>query len=96
MNKINWTVRFSKENKAFYFRLLLSVAVPVLGYFGLKFEDLTSWGSVFDVLVKALANPYVLGLTVVNVLNVIPDPTTKGFGDSYRALSYESPADDSE
>ena len=94
MNKINWTVRFSKENKAFYLRLLLAVAVPVLGYFGLKFEDLTSWGAVGEILVKAIANPYVLGLVVANVLNIIPDPTTKGFGDSERALGYEVPKED--
>ena len=94
MQNINWKIRFNKENKAFIARFLLAISIPVLGYFGLKFEDLTSWNAVGEILLKALANPYVLGLVVVNVLNIIPDPTTQGLGDSKQALTYEAPKAD--
>lgn len=89
MTKINWKIRFTTKNKAFLARLALAVFVPILTYFGLKAEDLTTWPAVLNLLVSALANPYVLGFTIVNILNVIPDPTTKGLSDSENALGYD-------
>nr|DAR66451.1 MAG TPA: holin [Caudoviricetes sp.] len=91
MNKINWKIRFTAKNKAFMFRVALAIALPVLAYFGIKFEDLKDWGSVGSLLVKFLSNPYLIGLTLVNIANLVPDPTTKGFGDSEQALNYEAP-----
>ena len=92
MNKINWKVRF--KNRAFWQRLALALALPILAYFGIKFEDLTSWGAVFGLLGKFISNPYLVGLTVFNALNIVPDPTTAGYGDSARALGYEKPSQD--
>lgn len=92
MNKINWKVRF--KNKQFVTRLALALGLPILAYFGIKFEDLTSWGAVFSLLGKFASNPYLIGLTIANVLNIIPDPTTAGFGDSKRALNYYEPHND--
>jgi len=89
MNKINWKVRF--KNRAFVTRFALALVLPILAYFGIKFEDLTSWGAVFGLLGKFVSNPYLVGLTVFNALNIVPDPTTTGLGDSTRALEYEEP-----
>lgn len=94
MNKINWSVRFTLKNKAFMTRLALAIALPILTYFGLNFQDLTSWGAVFSLLGKFASNPYLIGLTIANVLNIVPDPTTAGFGDSKRALNYYEPNND--
>ena len=94
MNKINWSVRFTLKNKAFMTRLALAIALPILTYFGLNFQDLTSWGAVFSLLGKFASNPYLIGLTIANVLNIVPDPTTSGFGDSKRALNYYEPHND--
>ena len=94
MNKINWSVRFTLKNKAFMTRLALAIALPILTYFGLNFQDLTSWGAVFSLLGKFASNPYLIGLTIANVLNIVPDPTTAGFGDSKRALKYYEPHND--
>ncbi|UVX34558.1 MAG: holin [Bacteriophage sp.] len=91
MKKINWKVRFSKDNLTFILRFIGALAVPILAYFGLKFEDITSFDALLDVLVRAVSNPYVLGLTVINALNMIPDPTTKGITDSENALNYTEP-----
>ena len=91
MKKINWKVRFSKDNLTFILRFIGALAVPILAYFGLKFEDITSFDALLDVLVRAVSNPYVLGLTVINALNMIPDPTTKGIADSEKALNYTEP-----
>lgn len=88
MNKINWKIRFSKENKVFLSRVFVSVFIPILVYYGLQVQDLTSWGAVFSLLGKAVSNPFVIGMAVINFINVIPDPTTKGFSDSANALTY--------
>ncbi|WP_438832343.1 phage holin [Streptococcus pluranimalium] len=88
---INWKVRFNKSNKTFLARFLLAIFVPILTYFGLEAQDLTTWQAVLELLVKAISNPYVVGFTVVNIINVLPDPTTTGLSDSDQALDYTEP-----
>ncbi|HET1214384.1 TPA: holin [Streptococcus pneumoniae] len=68
--------------------------LPILAYFNLKLEDLVSWGVILDLLGKFFVNPYLVGLTIVNILNIIPDPTTSGISDSKRALEYQEPSED--
>lgn len=92
--KINWSIRFNAKNKAFLYRVALAIALPILTYFGINFQDLTSWDAVFNLFGKFVSNPYLVGLTIVNILNIIPDPTTKGLSDSERALSYTKPYED--
>ena len=87
--KINWKVRF--KNPMFYVQLVLSVLTPILAYSGLTATDLTTWATLGDVLGQALSNPYVLSLVIVSVYNALVDPTTVGFGDSARALTYDTP-----
>lgn len=86
---INWKVRF--KNPVFIAQLGLSIFVPILGYFGLTAQDLTSWAMIFDLIVKAISSPYVVGTIVVSVWNSLSDPTTKGLGDSARAKTYTKP-----
>ncbi|MDL2250782.1 phage holin [Lachnospiraceae bacterium OttesenSCG-928-J05] len=89
--KINWRVRFNKNNIQFIIRCIIAVLIPILTYFGLEQEDLTTWVALGSVLARALNNPFVIAFTIMNILNLIPDPTTKGLGDSERALTYEKP-----
>lgn len=91
MNKINWKVRFSKDNVMFIVRFVGALAIPVLAYLGLELKDLTSWNMVLDVLVNFISNPYLVILTVINALNMTIDPTTKGITDSEKALKYTEP-----
>ena len=86
MKKINWKVRF--KNPLFIAQIFISILVPILTYFGLEAKDLTTWKSVFDLVVNALSNPYVVSMIVVSVFNAINDPVTKGYTDSERALNY--------
>lgn len=88
---INWKVRFNKANKTFVARFLIAIFMPILTYFGLQAQDLTTWQAVLELLIKAISNPYVVGFTVVNIINVLPDPTTTGLKDSSRAMSYTEP-----
>lgn len=91
MSRINWKVRFNRENRAFILRFVLALVLPILTYLGLKFEDLTTWQGVGQVVVQFMSNPFLVGLTFINACNMIPDPTTSGLGDSQRALGYDKP-----
>ena len=91
MKNINWKVRFNKGNLTFIIRFVAALIIPVLAYLGLEVTDLTSWKLIGDVLLQFISNPFLLGLTVINALNMIPDPTTKGITDSDKALNYTEP-----
>lgn len=91
MKSINWKVRFNKDNITFIIRFVAALIIPVLAYLGLEVTDLTSWKLIGDVLLQFISNPFLLGLTVINALNMIPDPTTKGITDSEKALNYTEP-----
>ncbi len=91
---INWKVRI--KNPLFWAEIAMSIIVPILAYLGLKTEDLNSWQALGDVLFKAISSPYILGMVIVSVYNAIADPTTSGFTDSKRALTYTKPNNDKE
>lgn len=88
--KINWKVR--KENIVFVAQIVISIFTPILAYFGMNLEDLTTWASIVTLLWQAIQNPVVVLAVAVSVFNAITDPTTKGIGDSARALTYDKPA----
>ncbi len=88
---MNLKVRF--KNPIFIAQLVLSILTPIMTYAGLTAQDLTTWGTLFNLVKEALLNPYVLGLIAVSVWNALNDPTTKGLKDSKRALSYDEPID---
>ena len=95
--KINWRVR--AKNPQFWTGLAGVIASPVLAYLGVGYEDLTTWQSVGDVLGQFLHNPYLIGTVCVaalSFLGVLTDPTTKGIGDSPRAMGYDAPGDGEE
>lgn len=86
---MNWKVRL--KNPIFIAQLILAIILPILAYMGLTVEDLTTWGAVFNCVLLAIKNPYVMSLVVISVWNALNDPTTAGFGDSVRALNYDEP-----
>lgn len=91
MTKINWKVRV--KNPAFWGQIALAVFTPILAYFGMNWADLTTWAAIGDLFVQAVKNPVVVFAVVTSVYNAIIDPTTKGLGDSHRALTYDKPAE---
>ena len=89
--KINWGVRFNRENISFILRFIGALAIPVLTYMGINFEDLTTWNMVRETFVQFISNPFLVILTVINALNIVPDPTTRGISDSRNALNFTKP-----
>ena len=86
---INWRVRI--KNPAFWVSIAIAIVTPILAYFGLTAQDMTSWGAIWDVIVQAVSNPYILLMVAVSVYNAVIDPTSTGVTDSSRALQYDVP-----
>lgn len=82
--KINWTVRI--KNKLFWtafipaILMLIKAVANVLG-FTIDFSMLES--NLIEVVEAAFL--------VLGIIGIIADPTTKGFGDSENALTYNTP-----
>lgn len=49
--KINWKVRF--KNPVFWVQVILAIAMPVLAYAGLSFEDITTWSILWRLAKNA-------------------------------------------
>lgn len=82
--KINWKVRL--RNKAFWAAFIPALLLAVQAALRLGGID---WQ-------PAALNAQLLGLVdaafaLLGVLGVVADPTTAGWGDSARALTYEQP-----
>ena len=86
---INWRIRI--KNPAVWVSIAIAIVTPILAYFGLTAQDMTSWGAIWDVVVQAVSNPYVLLTVAVSVYNAVIDPTSTGVTDSARALQYNAP-----
>ena len=71
-----------------------AVVLPVLAYFGLAWEDMTSWAALGGIFVAAVQNPVVVVAVLVSVFNALTDPTTAGVSDSNRAMGYVQPYKD--
>jgi len=85
--KINWTVRFNNQN--FWLAMIpafLLVVQTVAALFGFTL-DLGDLGNKLLDIVNAV-------FTLLTILGIVTDPTTKGVGDSNRALGYSEPWDD--
>ena len=89
---INWKVRL--KNPVFWAQIAVAVLLPILAYFGLSWEDMTTWGAIGRVLLDAVKNPVVIVSVLVSVFNTLTDPTTKGLSDSKQALTYTQPKAD--
>lgn len=87
---MNLKVRF--KNPVFIAQIILAILTPILAYAGLTVQDVTTWAKLGDLLLGAAQNPYVLGLVAVSLWNALTDPTTKGLGDSARAMTYDKPS----
>ena len=86
---INWSVRIKNPN--FWVKVVLSIVTPVMAYFGLTAADFTTWPMVWETIVSAVQNPYVIVTVLVSLFNSVVDSTSTGLTDSELALSYVEP-----
>lgn len=81
---INWKVRL--KNKSFWIAVIPAVALvvqAVAAVFDFKLDFTTLTGKLIAVVDAVFA--------LLIILGIIVDPTTSGFGDSERAMSYNEP-----
>lgn len=90
MLKINWKVRI--KNPVWLANMAAAIVLPILTYLGLEWGDMTSWGALGGALLEAVKNPVIIVAVLVSVWNLNIDPTTRGIGDSSRALTYTKPS----
>ena len=86
---INWKVRI--KNPVFWAQVAVAIVAPVLAGLGLQWEDMTTWVTFGDALVKAVMNPVIVVSVIVSLWGIINDPTTKGLSDSTQAMTYTEP-----
>ena len=84
--KINWKVRL--KNPVFWLTVIPAVIALVYTVLGL-------FGVVPTISEDVLVNAVTAIITALTTVGVLIDPTTKGVGDSDRALTYEEPSDGS-
>ena len=84
--KINFKVR--AHNPLFWTQIVVAIISPVLVGLGLQWSDMTTWKALGDALLRAISNPVIVVAMIASVWTALTDPTTKGFSDSARALSY--------
>lgn len=81
---INWKVRV--KQKMFWLALipaLLILIQTVAALFGIEIDISGVSARLIDIVNAVFA--------VLVILGIVTDPTTKGFGDSERALTYTEP-----
>lgn len=59
----------------------IGICGVALAAMGIEPESLTSWGLVLDNLLEVIKNPVAIVGTVLAILGVFIDPTTKGVKD---------------
>lgn len=82
---LNWKVRF--KNKTFWVAIIpamLLLIQTVLALAGIEWN--------YDLLNDQLLAIVNALFAVLTILGVVVDPTTKGIGDSERALGYDEPS----
>ena len=87
--RVNWKVRI--KNKAFWITIvpaLLLVVQAVASLFGYDWD--------FVVLNQQIAAIINAVFSFLSILGIVNDPTTAGIADSYRAMHYKKPNDDTE
>jgi phi LC3 family holin len=86
---INWKVRFRNRNWVIAFiAQLFIVAQFVLG--GLNSLGITDF-QISDALQEWVITLVNAVFVLLSMLGIVQDPTTKGYGDSQRALQYKDP-----
>lgn len=85
--KINWNVRF--KNKVFWVSIIpmvLLLVQQVCALFGVSLD--------FSGLSESLVSIVGTVFSILALIGIVVDPTTKGFSDSARAMTYDKPNGD--
>lgn len=79
------------RNPIFWIQIGLSIATPVLAYYGITAADITTWAGLGELIIKAISNPFVVLTICSSIWSTLNDPTTAGVTDSSQAMHYTEP-----
>ena len=80
--KINWKVRL--KNPTFWITVIPALITVVYAVFAL-------FDVIPNIAEETLVNGFMAIMSVLATLGIVVDPTTKGIGDSDRAMNYNKP-----
>lgn len=83
--KINWKVRL--QHKQFWVSLIALLIVLANQIAGIFYFDITIYNDQITAVSETV-------LSILGLLGIIIDPTTKGTSDSEQAMNYDKPKDD--
>ncbi|MDN3015276.1 phage holin [Paenibacillus sp. BSR1-1] len=86
---INWKVRFRNKNWviAFISQLMIVAQLVLAGLHSLGITDFQLSDTIQNSILTLVNAIFV----ILSMLGLVQDPTTKGFGDSERAMNYKDP-----
>lgn len=84
MNKINWKIRI--VNKQFWLSVVPAILL-VLQAVGAVFGYTLNFGDLGNKLLAVVNSVF----SLLVILGIVIDPTTKGISDSKRAMHYQEP-----
>lgn len=87
MKKINWKVRL--KNKAFWLTVIPAILTVI-------YAILNLCGIIPTVEKETLIKAVYALFSILSILGIVIDPTTKGISDSDRAMTYDKPYEDIE
>lgn len=82
--KINWKVRL--QHKQFWVSLIALLLVLANQIAGIFYIDITIYNDQITAISETI-------LSILGLLGIIIDPTTKGVSDSTQAMDYDKPKD---
>ena len=89
---MNLKVRF--KDPLFIIQLITMIFGIITQAIAINVSEITTWAKLQEVFKGIIANPYVLGTIIFNIIvglvNLFRDPTTSGLTDSARAQGYDS------
>jgi phi LC3 family holin len=86
---INWKVRIKNRNWviAFLSQIMIVTQMVLAGLHSLGIIDFQLTDAIQNSILTVVNAVFVL----LSMLGLVQDPTTKGYGDSDRALTYKEP-----
>ena len=91
---MNFNFKVRAKNPVFWISNIIAVLVYIGGYLGVKGEDVTSWGKLFDILGDIVSNPYLIVMIIVTLITTAISYTDKGIRDTGIVQTYTKPRDD--
>lgn len=77
---INWSTRV--KNPTWWAQVICAIVMPLIVGVGAQWNDMTTWATLGDTLLRAIGNPVVVVAMITSLWTAVTNPTTPGTFDS--------------